>query len=290
MVDSGSELPIYSNEDDVDIPWYEDPNLVVYKYTEGHEFDGYVYSAGDPVVYKIFIQNTSKDRTIYGATIYDEPDGYERVTVASFDEIAPLQSNEGEEIVYTYYLTQQDIDDAVQLADGKYYFRNNVYASYYVNPEKSGELTWRDDYCYVPVDKYDKPDVEIVKTEISHYDESKGYYEAGEEIKYTITVVNNSDHPIHIIGIYDSWETDTLAADFILPASESYTVDYKITVTEDEVSWFPSIYNQAWVKYEEDADGELKEDIQYSQIVESPIGPQPSDADRSHPSAASSAP
>ncbi len=275
VVDSESEMPIYSNEDDVDIPWYEDPNLVLYKYTEGHEYDGYVYSAGDPVVYKIFIHNTSKDRPIYCATIYDEPEGHERVTVASFDEIAPLQSNEGEEIIYTYYLTQQDIDDAVQLSDGKYYFRNNVYASYYVNAGKSGDLTWRDDYCYVPVDKYDKSDVEIIKTEISHYDESKGYYGAGEEIKYTITVVNNSDHPIHILGIYDSYDSDAVAADIILHATESYSADYKITVTEYEVSWFPSIYNQAWVKYEEDVDGEQKEDLRYSNIVESPIGPKP---------------
>ncbi len=275
IADSGDVTPIYSNEDDVDIPWYEDPNLVLYKYTAEHITDGYVYSAGDPIVYKIYFKNPSKDRPIYGATIFDEPDGHERETIATFDEIPPKYSNEGEELVYTHILTQQDIDNSMKLSDGKYYFRNDVFASYYVAAEKAGDPVWSDNFCYVPVDKYDKPDVEIVKTEISNYDESKGYYESGEEIKYTITVVNNLDHSIHVVGIYDSWFSDLVAGDFILGASEPFSKDYTITVSDTDVECMDSIYNQAWVVYEDESVEESKEEYEYSNIVKSPIGPQP---------------
>ena len=269
---SDEEPPLRSNEQDLNVPWKDLPRLVISKYSLAQFTEDYACVANEQVEYKIYIKNVSPD-PVYDVNIYDQPEGHEKDLICGFKIMSGNYTNEDDELIYDYVLTQDDIDNSVQLEDGKYYFRNNLYVSYHILPDLSDEEITKYDYCYIPVEKKDVPVVDIVKTETSSPGPD-GHYHIDEYIYYDITVYNNLDNAINVKGIYDSEDKNTpIVSDFVIPAGAPFTVPFSCRIDEDYVLSTDTFLNQAWIVYVDPTDDTEYEHTIFSNIVKSPIGP-----------------
>ncbi|HHT20973.1 MAG TPA: DUF11 domain-containing protein, partial [Tissierellia bacterium] len=177
------------------------------------------FKVGDEINYTVEVVNTGQV-DIEDLVIEDTLVPFEDMTlVESLDDDGVLQVGETWTLTYTYIITEDDVAAGEVL--------NVVTVSDPENPEE-------------PIDDEEpiyKPSYTVEKTS-----DTKDYAAVGDEIDYTIEVVNTGEVAIEDLVIEDTlvpFEDMTLVEslddDGVLQVGETWTLSYTYTVTEEDV-------------------------------------------------------
>ena len=208
------EKPTFEDDDIVDE--IEDPegHLLITKETTSNPGENGVYSLGDVITYKITATNDG-NLTLTDVVVTDDLTGDEWT-------IETLKPGESKEFTAEYTVTEEDI-----------------LAGTVVNTATAEGTSPDPDEPEVPVTPGEKEDPTDTKkpslfVEKTAQPDEDGVYNLGDEIVYTVKVVNNGNVTVTNIDVADDLTGGAWTIDSLAPGeSEEFTTTY--TVTEDDI-------------------------------------------------------
>ncbi|MBQ4452810.1 MAG: hypothetical protein II912_10655 [Clostridia bacterium] len=225
--------------------------------------NGSYYEVGEEILFLVTITNDG-GYTVENVQVDDPifPDAEDIVLEKGFD----LGPGESRGYFVHYHATQEDADDGWAL--------NEAEARYY-DPVLGKKVDIYSNTILVPVGQPGpEPSVKLSKMENS-FPINGMFYREGEDIEYRFVLTNDSDEPIHYVGIYDplhevGGEIAPIYKTSVLGPHESVECFFTYTVTKDDVDNLTDIINQGLAEYYPDPEGE--DHTVFSNTVITPIG------------------